>query len=203
MQSFFAYSPSFTGGVSVATGDVDGDGQVDIVTGPGFGGGPHVEVFNGSNLQLMDSFFAFDPNFLGGVNVATGDLNNDLKADIIVGAGPTGGPHVKTFSGADLSVLSSFMAYSTQFTGGVYVTSGDVNNDGALEIITGPGKGGGPNVRVFNGQNGTMLSSFFAFGLSNTLRKSRHSWRFRILLAQVFQQNNLLKHAMEFKTMKK
>jgi len=168
MQSFFAYSPSFTGGVSVATGDVDGDGQVDIVTGPGFGGGPHVEVFNGSNLQLMDSFFAFDPNFLGGVNVATGDLNNDLKADIIVGAGPTGGPHVKTFSGADLSVLSSFMAYSTQFTGGVYVTSGDVNNDGALEIITGPGKGGGPNVRVFNGQNGTMLSSFFAFGLSNT-----------------------------------
>lgn len=168
MQSFFAYSPSFTGGVSVATGDVDGDGQVDIVTGAGFGGGPNVKVFNGSNLQVIYSFFAFDPNFLGGVNVSTGDLNNDLKADIIVGAGPTGGPHVKIFSGANLSELFSFMAYSTQFTGGVYVTSGDVNNDGALEIITGPGKGGGPNVRVFNGQNGTMLSSFFAFGLSNT-----------------------------------
>ena len=168
MQSFFAYAQSFTGGVSVAAGDVNADGKADIITGAGPGGGPHVEVFSGTNAQLIDSFFAYDPNFKGGVHVAAGDLNADGHADIITGAGPTGGSHVKAFSGADQSTLLSFMAYNTQFTGGVTVAAGDVNGDGKADIITGPGFGGGPNVKVFNGQNGSQLASFFAFDQSNT-----------------------------------
>ena len=43
LASFFAYDPAFTGGVTVAAGDVNGDGLADIVTGAGAGGGPHVE----------------------------------------------------------------------------------------------------------------------------------------------------------------
>ncbi len=35
VRSFYAYDPSFTGGVSVAIGDVTGDGVADIVTGAG------------------------------------------------------------------------------------------------------------------------------------------------------------------------
>ncbi len=45
---FFAYNPSFTGGVRVATGDVNGDGAAEVITSPGQGGGPHVRVFDGS-----------------------------------------------------------------------------------------------------------------------------------------------------------
>src|SRR5262249_40154707 len=71
--SFFAYDPSFTGGVHVATGDVNGDGVDDIITGAGVNGGPHVKVFDGVTGNLIQSFFAFAPNFLGGINVATGD----------------------------------------------------------------------------------------------------------------------------------
>ena len=67
LASFFAYDPAFGGGVSVAAGDVNGDGRADIVTGAGPGGGPHVRVFAASDLAELASFFAFDPAFSGGV----------------------------------------------------------------------------------------------------------------------------------------
>ncbi len=161
--SFFAYDPSFTGGVSVAAGDVDGDGRADIITGAGPGGGPHVRVFSGANLSEIWSFFAYTPAFTGGVSVAAGDVDGDGRADIITGAGPGGGPHVRVFSGASLLEIWSFYAYSPFFTGGVSVAAGDVNGDGRDDIITGAGPGGGPHVRVFSGINLSEIWSFYAY----------------------------------------
>jgi hypothetical protein len=160
--SFFAYDPIFRGGVFVAAGDVNGDHRADVITGAGPGGGPHVRVFSGANGAGIFSFFAYS-GFTGGVSVAAGDINGDGRADIITGAGPGGGPHVKVFSGADLSLLRSFFPYATSFTGGVFVAAGDVNADGRADIITGAGAGGGSHVEVFSGLNQALLFSFFAF----------------------------------------
>jgi hypothetical protein len=160
---FFAYDPSFTGGVSVAIGDINGDGTPDIITGAGPSGGPHVKVFSGKDGSELASFFAYDPSFQGGVNVATGDINADGFADIITGAGAGGGPHVKVFSGRDAAQLASFFAYDPGFHGGVNVAAGDVNGDGFADIITGAGAGGGPHVKAFSGQDATQLASFFAY----------------------------------------
>src|SRR5206468_5056539 len=60
LDAFDAYNPSFTGGVRAAVADVDGDGFLDIVTAPGFGGGPAVNVFGGKDGSLLASFFAYD-----------------------------------------------------------------------------------------------------------------------------------------------
>jgi fibronectin-binding autotransporter adhesin len=163
LRSFFAYSSFFTGGVRVAAGDVNGDGKADIITGAGPGGGPHVKVFNGVDLGLLKSFFAFNANLAGGVYVAAGDVNGDGRADIVAGAGPGGGPNVSVFDGGSNQLLHSFFAFGPAFTGGVRVAAGDVNGDGKADIITGAGPGGGPHVIVFNSQNRNVLHSFFAY----------------------------------------
>jgi hypothetical protein len=165
---FFAYAPRFTGGVRVAVGDVNGDGVPDILTAPGPGGGPDIRIYDGKTGGLMGQFFAFNVNFTGGVYVAAGDVNADGRADIIVGADAGGGPQVRVFNGKDGSVLDSFFAYSPAFTGGVRVAAGDVNADGYADIICGAGPGGGPNVSVYSGRDGSLLRSFFAFRPDDT-----------------------------------
>src|SRR6266702_390771 len=161
--SFAAYRRSFTGGVRVAVGDVNGDGFADIITGPGPGMGAHVRVFDGVSGNLISSFLAFPGFYHGGVYVAAGDVNGDGKADIIVGADSGALPIVRVFDGVTGNTLSSFFAYSPLFTGGVRVAAGDVNGDGLADIITAAGPGGGPHVKVFDGTSNTILLSFFAF----------------------------------------
>jgi hypothetical protein len=178
---FLAYSPLFTGGVRVAVGDVNGDGIPDIITAPGPGGGPDIHVFDGASGQQIDGFYAYSPFFSGGVYVAVGDFNRDGFADIVTAADAGGGPQVTVFDGRALTFtatvvrLASFYAYSRFFNGGVRVAVGDVNGDGVPDVITAPGVGGGPDVRVFNGAALSTASStsdivreFLAFSPSFT-----------------------------------
>jgi uncharacterized protein (TIGR03118 family) len=166
VREFLAYDISFTGGVFVAVGDINGDGFADIITGADAGGGPHVKVFSGKDGSLLRSFMAYDTSFFGGVRVAAGDTTGDGLADIITGAGAGGGPQVKVFSGLDNSLRQTFMAYSTSFLGGVYVGAGDVNGGGRADVITGAGAGGGPHVEVFSSPDGSLLRSFMAYDTS-------------------------------------
>jgi hypothetical protein len=174
--SFFAFA-GFAGGVRVATGDVTGDGQADIIAAAGPGGGPHVRVFDGITGGLVREFFAFAPAFGGGVFVAAGDLTGDNRAEIIVGAGAGGGPHVRIFDGATGAEIVGFFAFDTAFTGGVTVAAGDVTGDNRADVIVGAGPGGGPHIKVYDGATlalgGTAaqtaiqnpLRSFFAFSV--------------------------------------
>ena len=139
---------------SVAAGDVTGDGVAEIITGAGPGGGPHVRAFSlaGGVVTEVASFYAYDPAFPGGVSVAAADVTGDGVAEIITGAGPGGGPHVRAFSlaGGVVTEVASFFAYDPAFPGGVTVAAADLTGDGVAEIITGAGPGGGPHVRVFD-----------------------------------------------------
>src|SRR5262249_57686391 len=123
-----------------------------IITGAGPGGGPHVEAFDGTNGNLLKSFFAFPNTFHNGVWVSAGDVNADGKADIIAGQGPGGTSEIRVFGGLDLSVLQDFTPYGA-FAGGGRVAAVDVNNDGKADIITAAGPGGGPHVKAFDGTN--------------------------------------------------
>lgn len=170
LKSFFAYDPTFIGGVYVAAGDVDGDGYADIFTGAGAGGPTHVKVFSGATNAELRSFLAY-PGVTNEVRVAAGDVNGDGFVDIITSLGEGAASHVKVFDGTDLDLLNSFFAYGAGFTGGVYVASGDVNDDGLADIITGAGVGGATHVKVFSGNGSGELHSFLAYpGVNNEVR---------------------------------
>src|SRR5262249_21381824 len=66
-------------------------------------------------------------------------------------------PHVKAFSGLNGALLTQFFAYDATFRGGVFVAAGDVTGDGKADIITGPGSGGGPDLRIFDPTLGGAL----------------------------------------------
>jgi serralysin len=169
VRSFLAYGGSFSGGVYVAAGDINGDTHGDIITGAGTSA-THVKVFSGATNNTLNSFLAY-PGVSGGVRVASGDVDGDGRADIITGLGDDFASHVKVFSGANQGLLHSFFAYGG-FSGGVYVAAGDVNGDSLADIITGAGAGGGTHVKVFSGADSSvLLQSFFAYpGVNNEVR---------------------------------
>jgi hypothetical protein len=68
-----AFDPAFRGGVNVASADVNGDGRDDIIASPASAGGPEVLSLDSLSGNPLDSFFAFNPDFINGINVAAID----------------------------------------------------------------------------------------------------------------------------------
>jgi len=172
LTSFNALAPGFNGGVRVAAGDTDGDGRADIITGAGPGALPQVTVYRFSDLAILQSFYALPLSFAGGVYVAGGNVNGDAFADIVVGAGPGGGPQVAVFNGRTAAALGAFFAYDPRPTdvitqdaiarSGVRVAVTAVNQRPA--ILTAPGAGAPTQVKLFDAASFGELSNFFAFG---------------------------------------
>jgi hypothetical protein len=141
-----AYSPGFAGGVRVAVARLNGASQpASIVTGAGPGGGPHVRIFNGGGGSLGPGFMAYDPAFTGGVYVAGGDVTGDGTAEVVTGAGETGGAHVRILNANGNDVRAGYMAFETGNDHGARVAVGGF---GARGIVAGAGQGSAPTVRV-------------------------------------------------------
>jgi hypothetical protein len=193
VTEFAPYGSAYTGPISVAVGDVSGDGVPDLVTAAA-AGNPDVRVFDGVALEngsfnpanpsasLLAQWFAYGLNFNVGANVAVGDIEKDGFADMVTGA-TQGNPHVKVYRGKDIamhtfdpngaSVLASFFAYGPNFNIGANVAVGDVSRNGYADVVTGA-SAGNPQVKVYNGKHialhtfnpngGSVLAQWFAFG---------------------------------------
>ncbi|HUR78386.1 MAG TPA: L,D-transpeptidase family protein [Acidimicrobiales bacterium] len=155
LSEFNAYVEGFGGGISVAVANLDGAAPGEIVTGPGFGGGPHVRVFDAAG-GLRREWMAYDPGFSGGIHVAAGQLGSAFGGGAVVTA-PLfgGGPHVRVFDGNG-TVQREWMAYAPEFGGGVNVAVA------SGRVVTGPWSNGGPHVRVFD-SNGNVTSEWMAY----------------------------------------
>jgi hypothetical protein len=168
VTSFYGLPASFTGGVRVAVGDVNGDGTDDIICAAGPGAAPQITVYDGKTFQPFMSFYGLPVGFTGGCFVAVGDVNGDSFADIIVSADCGGGPQVTITSGKDGTMLASFYATAPTFTGGIRVACADLFGTGHADVIAAAGPGGGPQVTIFSGKTLSLRTAFYALPVTFT-----------------------------------
>jgi hypothetical protein len=147
--------------MSVATADVDGDGLYEMITGTGNGSAPHVKVRK-MDGTIISSFYAYAPEFTRGVNLITGDIDNDGKSEIVSTPNWGGGPHVKVFDGKG-KASASFFAYESTFIGGFSLALADTDGNGIKEIVTESYAGRITSGRVFD-PKGKMLREWFPHG---------------------------------------
>src|SRR5262245_52800076 len=140
------------------------------VAAAGPGGIPWVRSFTGGGDTPAARFLAYESPFTGGVFVAVGDLAGVGNPQIVAGPGRGRRPEVRTFwpDGAPFGV--TFLAYEPSFTGGVRVATCDVDGDGLAEIVTSPGPGRAPEVKIWKIEGGVarVLFSFLAADASAT-----------------------------------
>lgn len=156
--SFSPFGKSYTGNLTLALGNTNHDAQKEIIVGRMSGKPPQVAVFSVAGKQVA-AWSAYAAAFGGGVRVAIGDLDHDGLREIVTGAGPGGGPHVRVWKTDGALWGSSFFAFDPSERGGVSVAVGDVDGDGKDEIIAGSGQGAVPRVRIFDG-HGTLKTEF-------------------------------------------
>ena len=166
-------------GVLPATGarlllaDFTGDGVADTITWDGPGGSPRVRVRRGGTGELLADFAPFEAGFVGGLNVAVGDLTGDGVPDLAVAPDEGGGPVVAVYDGAKLAAglvdAAEFARFygipDANFRGGARLAVGQVLGDARPDLIVAAGSGGGPRVAVYDGANllGGPARDFFAF----------------------------------------
>ncbi len=162
LVAFDAFEPTFTGGVNVACGDVDGDGRAEVVVGPAGGRAPDVKVFAVGALSAVaiSQFQAYEPTFTGGVRVsATRFTGSGLVGAFNVATMPGPGRTIElrlwsAGGGSATSVAAAPLFGSTTGSG---VVVGDVNGDGGLDLLLTPDAGTPSLLRAYALTNGALL----------------------------------------------
>jgi hypothetical protein len=152
-SAFLAYDPAFRGGVNVALADVDGDEQPDLIAAPASNGGPHVRVFTALTGVPTADWFAYDPSFTGGVNVAAGDTDGDGVAEVLTGTGAGGGPVVRRFTGWTGTAAGGWLAGQATERNGVQVQA-VTGADAQVDALT----WNGTQADLWNGCDGAALT---------------------------------------------
>lgn len=179
--ALFPFGERYEGGLSIAGGDLDADGDGDFVVAKAHGAGD-VKVFEsrpGAAVKLVElapkAFRPFSGKFQAGATVAVGDLGTfgggsllsaaarDGRGEIIIGNGPGSDAEVLVYdlSGSPRQV-DRIVPFSSSMRGGVAVSSGRFNADAIDDIFVAGGRGAGSVTEIYDGTIGTAANPSLA-----------------------------------------
>lgn len=140
-----------------------------LVAGVGPGVTSRVRIIDPVTLKVLHEIIPFGRENLSGTNVATGDIDHDGDADILVGAGAGSEAMVKYFSSTG-KLIAEFQPYPASPEDGASVAVDDVNGDGIDEVVTLPARGSA-QLRIFQysveTQRFTALAQTLVYPRSN------------------------------------
>ncbi len=154
------------GYVVAGIGDVNNDGRPDFLAASPYaaGGGTArgvARIYSGLNGSVLTTINGTaNNNRFGAAADGVGDVNNDGRADFIVGSFFQG---AKIYSGNGFGVLQSFTAPTDDRLGFAVAGCGDANGDGLPDVVVGapqdnnifaPGTG---YARVLSGSTGALI----------------------------------------------
>lgn len=123
-----------------------------------FVNGAFARIYDQDGNTKRTGFFAYDSALRGGLQVIHFDTDGDGALETVV-ANDT---FVYIYDD-DGSLHAKFAPYTETYDRGINISVGDIENDGTVEIVTGTESGGGPHVRVFNGDGVLINPGFFAY----------------------------------------
>lgn len=128
INTFTAFNGTY--GVNLATGDLDGDGNAEIITGTGPDPrNPAVVKAYKADGTLISEIWPYDSNYGYGVTVASVDIDGDSIDEIVTGLGfgPQNTSWVKVFKSNGLEI-SGFLACPEEIKYGVKVSASCFGN---------------------------------------------------------------------------
>jgi len=149
---------------SIATGDLNADGKLDLVVtsdDDGFGG--YVDVLLGHGDGSFPAAASYGPHGIQIFSPALADFNGDGKVDVAVAGWQSSS--VKVFLGNGDGTLRQPSDFATD-RGSNSVAAGDFNADGKLDLVTANYSNSSNSVSMLlgNGDGTFQMARFFAAG---------------------------------------
>ena len=148
LKTFYGKTAKANAGSNIASGDINGDGNADIIIGaPNDGGAGSIVVYDLAGTELLKKIGETAKAQFGRA-VASGDVDGDGYADVLVGAPMDDNTasalkdagSVTVFSGNGGAFMVKKYGAATKANFGNSVAAGDVNGDGKTDLVAGAWK---------------------------------------------------------------
>ncbi len=123
-----------------------------VGSGLAYLGTPTVSIVDPASGSVVNQFDVYESGFMGGVQTAIHDVNNDGQDDIVVspGRGRVGEIRVFNIDGEEMPEYR-ITPFGLSFLSGVNIALGDVNGDGTKDLIAGQAAGSTVSIHLGTG----------------------------------------------------